>query len=299
MTVFKGARGVAAALGFMLALCSPVVAQGASPAPAAVPSAQVDPGQLAAARDFLRASNTETTLGESLPVMFDLMSMAMLPTFAEMVPEEQREAFNKSSGAILADAKRKAVEAQPKLVERVAALYAGNLSAAELKAATQFYRSAVGKKFHNATPELQAQITDISMSIAYGKPVDIVKQVDAKRLQLAKAMLASSRLERTLNTVAMSMTERGGDEVVRAIFNRRGEMKDAFAALYAKAFSEAEITEIHGFYTSPEGARLTETIPTLVKETHAAMMAHVQEFGSDAAARLAEGQQQRQGRIQN
>jgi hypothetical protein len=297
MTVFKGARSVTAALGLLIALGSPTLAQGTAPAPA--PQAKkVEAPALNAAREFLKASAIDKTLGDQLPVMFDLMTMAMLPTFAEMVPADQREAFNKSSAAILADAKRRAVEAQPKLIDRVAGAYAAALSGDELKAAAQFYRSPVGKKFHNATPELQAQITDISMSIAYGKPVDILKQVDARRLQLAKDMLAASRLDRTLNTVVLSMTERGGDEVMKSIFTRRGEMRDAFAALYAKAFSDAEIKEIGGFYGSPQGAKLAEAMPDLVKQTQGSMMEYVQEFGNDAAARLAEGQHQ-QGRVHN
>jgi hypothetical protein len=298
MTVSKSARGVTAALGLMFAaLCSPALAQGTAPAPAGQ-AAKADPAAVSAARDFLKASNAEKTLGDQIPVMFELMSMAMLPTFAEMVPEEQREAFNTSSKAILGEAKRRAAEAQPRLIERVAGLYSTLLSADELKAGTQFYRSPTGKKFHNATPDLQAQITEICMSIAYGKPVDILKQVDAKRLALAKEMLVASRLDKTLNTVVLSMTERGGDEVTKGIFTRRGEMRDAFAALYAKAFSDAEMKEIGGFYTSPQGAKLASVMPELSKATQEAMMEHVQEFGNDAAKRLSEGQHQ-QGRLHN
>lgn len=298
MTVSKSARGVTAALGLMIVLSAPALAQGTAPAPAANPAVKADPAAIGAARDFLKTSNAEKTFGDQIPVMFELMTMAMLPTFAEMVPEDQREAFNKSSKAILSEAKRKAVEAQPRLVDRVAMLYSTILSADELKAGTQFYRSPTGKKFHNATPDLQAQITEISMNIAYGKPVDILKQVDAKRLQLAKDMLVASRLDKTLNTVVLSMTERGGDEVMKGIFTRRGEMRDAFAALYAKAFSDAEMKEISGFYTSPQGAKLASVMPDLSKATQEAMMEHVQEFGNDAAKRLSEGQHQ-QGRLHN
>lgn len=299
MTVSKGARGVTAALGLMIAaLCAPALAQGTAPAPAADRAGKADPAALNAARDFLKASNAEKTLGDQVPVMFELMSMAMLPTFAEMVPEDQRDAFDKSSKAILAEAKRKAMDAQPQLVDRVATLYSAILSADELKAGTQFYRSPTGKKFHNATPDLQTQITEISMNIAYGKPVDILKQVDPKRLQAAKDMLVASRLDRTLNMVVLSMTERGGDEVTKGIFTRRGEMRDAFAALYAKAFSDAEIKEISGFYTSPQGAKLAGVMPDLGKATQEAMMEYVQQFGNDAAKRLSEGQHQ-QGRLHN
>ena len=298
MTIYSGARGLTAALSLVLALCAPALAQGTAPAPSTDGAQKADSAGIAAARELLRASNTDKAIAEKLPLMFDLMTMAMLPSFAEVVPDDQREAFNKSSGAILAEAKRKALDGRASLLAQIEAAYVKALSVDEMKAGAAFYRSPAGKKFHNATPELQAQIVDIAMKIAYDKPIEVLKGIDPAQLEAAREMLAASRLDRTINTVVLSMTERGGDEVIRGILAKRKEMKDAFAALYARSFADKEMKEVTAFYVSPEGVKLAETLPGLVKQTQTAMVDYLQSFGNDAAARLSEGQHQ-QGKVHN
>jgi hypothetical protein len=56
------------------------------------------------------------------------------------------------------------------------------------------------------------------------------------------------------------------DEEALKIVPRRGDLEREAAQIYAKAFSEEELTAIADFYTSPAGKKLLENGPLVTRE---------------------------------
>lgn len=60
------------------------------------------------------------------------------------------------------------------------------------------------------------------------------------------------------------------DEVAISLAARRGDLEREAALAYARVFSEQELQDIAGFYTSPSGKKLLESGPIVLREVYRA-----------------------------
>ena len=68
---------------------------------------------------------------------------------------------------------------------------------------------------------------------------------------------------------------------------RRGELEDAYVALYDRNFTTAELKELLAFYDSPIGKRFLEVQPVLMREGIALGQAWGTRIGADVGRTLA------------
>lgn len=169
---------IAMSLGYGAAAQDPAPATPATPAPAApatpapapeaaVPSTpQVEPERLAAARDLLVATNTESQFSTVIPLMFGQMKQA-IPTASPQMKEELDKVFE--------EVQTQFVVRRAEVLDQIAILYAQKFSAEEMKALADFYRTPIGQKFIDAMPELTAEA--IKLGNAWGRRI----AMDAER----------------------------------------------------------------------------------------------------------------------
>lgn len=112
----------------------------------------------------------------------------------------------------------------------------------------------------------QAQeITDSHMAAARSAIAAIraTDQFDTVMLQAADA-LKEQLIQK--NPDLLDLIAQTVDEAVLSLASRRGLLETEAATLYAKAFSEQELTAISGFYTSEAGKKLLSDGPIVTRE---------------------------------
>lgn len=142
----------------------PAAAQ--DPAAPAQPAPQVEPDRLAAARDLLVATNTESQFSTVIPLMFGQMKQA-IPTGTPQMKEELDKVFD--------EVQNQFIVRRAEVLDQIAILYAQKFSADEMKALADFYRTPIGQKFIDAMPELTAEA--IKLGNAWGRRI----AMDAER----------------------------------------------------------------------------------------------------------------------
>jgi hypothetical protein len=145
ITKRAGAALIAAALALSMA-AMPAFAQDTAPPPPT--ELQVEPERLAAARDLLQATNTESQFTTVIPMMFGQLKQSMPPAGPKM-QEELDKVFD--------EVQKQFIERRNEVLDQIAVLYAQKFSAEEMKALADFYRSPIGQKFIAAMPELTAE----------------------------------------------------------------------------------------------------------------------------------------------
>jgi hypothetical protein len=163
ITKRAGAALIAAALALSMA-AMPAFAQDTAPPPPT--ELQVEPERLAAARDLLQATNTESQFTTVIPMMFGQLKQSMPPAGPKM-QEELDKVFD--------EVQKQFIERRNEVLDQIAVLYAQKFSAEEMKALADFYRSPIGQKFIAAMPELTAEA--MKMGNIWGRTI----AMDAER----------------------------------------------------------------------------------------------------------------------
>ncbi len=141
---------------FAMLFAAAALAQGA-PAAVAAPALKTEisapgPERTVLARRLFVAMGAQ----DSLHSAADAMTKALFDQLAD------RDDFEKAWRAPAEDAAREAVAAiEPKIMDRWVALWARDLSEADLKAAIAFYESPVAAKINGASAGHQAELKDI------------------------------------------------------------------------------------------------------------------------------------------
>jgi hypothetical protein len=163
--IMKGMGVLLIAMSLGFGAPSPAGAQDpAAPAQPAAP--HVEPDRLAAARDLLIATNTESQFATVIPLMFGQMKQA-IPTASPQMKEELDKVFE--------EVQNQFIVRRAEVLDQIAILYAQKFSADEMKALADFYRTPIGQKFINAMPELTAEA--IKLGNAWGRRI----AMDAER----------------------------------------------------------------------------------------------------------------------
>lgn len=284
-------RALAASVVLALCLASPAPAQG-TPPPAADEQQPIDPARLAAARDVLIASKVEENLTKMLPAMFDQMTAALVEHFAAGLPDDAaRDRFRKASAVIIGATQRQFVERRGEVLDIVAQVYARTFTVEEMNAISGFLRSPVGTRFVDSTPGLQQKVTELFTNLAIGKPLPKPADTDPAKLDAARQMFAASKLDATLDAMFNSLppTAGSGDNAfLNTLKSRRGEMVDVLAATYAETFTVEEMNEVTAFYTSPQGVKLIEALPAMLRETSRATTEFARRFAADLSKQITE-----------
>jgi hypothetical protein len=111
-------------------------------------AAQDNSEKLQAARDLLKATNAEEQFAVVVPLMFRQMRQAMPPPG----PDQQD-----SVDQVFAEVEKQFVARSGELIDQIAVLYARMFSVEEMTTLTEFYKTPVGRKFIEATPQLAAE----------------------------------------------------------------------------------------------------------------------------------------------
>jgi len=93
------------------------------------------------------------------------------------------------------------------------------------------------------------------------------------------------------------------DQTAFALAARRGDLEREAAAIYARAFSEAQLKEVSAFFTSETGKKLLDDTPAITRDIMRAgeiwqngiARDLAMQAGQELARRVAESQQQQQG----
>src|SRR5687767_14174231 len=107
----------------------PAAAQDPAPVPAQPSAPQVEPDRLAAARDLLVATNTESQFSTVIPLMFGQMKQA-IPTGSPQMKEELDKVFE--------EVQTQFIVRRAEVLDQIAILYAQKFSAEEMKALADF-----------------------------------------------------------------------------------------------------------------------------------------------------------------
>lgn len=112
----------------------------------------------------------------------------------------------------------------------------------------------------------------------------------AAAVEMVEAANMDETLRESLDTMLKMQMEQNAqlrpfEEVMRTFFARYmswAELKDDYAALYAEAFTEAELRELTAFYRSPLGQKVATTTPQLMARAASlgekAVQAHLPEL---------------------
>jgi hypothetical protein len=111
------------------------------------------------------------------------------------------------------------------------------------------------------------------------------QEISKEHLQLALKAIAAAKVGQGFDNVLPLMTERVQDRIIRArpdmhqeitatveevalsLAGRRNELNDEIAAIWARSFTEEELTQIIEFYSSPVGQKFVETGPKVISST--------------------------------
>jgi hypothetical protein len=154
-----GMRASASVLAFALAFAAFTPTEAQQPPTAAAPqapvAANVDPARLAAARQLLVATNTDTQFTTIIPLMFRQMRQS-LPAQG---PQQQTE-VNK----VIEEIQKQFIDRRGEILDQIARLYADKFTADEMNTLAEFYRSPIGQKFIGAMPDLAADAMRLGTS---------------------------------------------------------------------------------------------------------------------------------------
>ena len=157
---------------------SPALSQEAAPAaaaPAADPAAAVPPEQLAAALDFLETSGATKGFEDMIPQFLDQGRLR----YAAQRPELEKSINDAALGLVPEIVKQRDV-----LNTKLAALYATQFSADELKEIAAFYHTPVGQKLaanqvkilQKSVPVVQAWSRSLSEIVSKRIKEEVAKQ---------------------------------------------------------------------------------------------------------------------------
>lgn len=102
-----------------------------------------DRARLAAAKQMMTYSGAVRQFDEAMPLIFDRMSKSFM-TVAPDKAKEIREVFDRLLPRFM--------ERKGELIDQIAALYAAELTLAELNAIVAFYKTPAGRKFAGVQP---------------------------------------------------------------------------------------------------------------------------------------------------
>ncbi len=146
----------AAAVGLLIASTSAAWAQGNS---------AVAPEKMEAARDLLEATRADAQFAAIIPLLFRQMRQG-IPSPGPNHLEEVNKVFAEIEKQFLA--RRKEV------IDQIAVLYARKFTAEEMSTLANFYRTPIGQKFIDATPELATE----AMRIGHDWGQDIARDAE-------------------------------------------------------------------------------------------------------------------------
>jgi hypothetical protein len=133
------------------------LAQPAMPAAAAAPAETVTPAKLALVRRYLQAIHYEK--------LMDAMIASMLPVMAQGIA--QKDHLTAAQQQMVVDVVRQEMRETitPQMMDRMAPIYAGAFSEAELQAIVAFYESPAGQSVIAKTPALAPRAADVVRSL--------------------------------------------------------------------------------------------------------------------------------------
>jgi uncharacterized protein len=133
-----------------------------------------DPARLAAAKEMMQVAGVAKQFDEVMPLLMRQLSQSFIAVAPDKA-DEIREVFGQLSG--------KFVDRKGELIDQIAAVYAEQLSLAELADIAAFYRSATGMRF----VEVQPQVTRQAMMLGQRWGAQLGREIDEEaRRELRK-----------------------------------------------------------------------------------------------------------------
>jgi hypothetical protein len=133
-----------------------------------------DPARLAAAKEMMQVAGVAKQFDEVMPLLMRQLSQSFIAVAPDKA-DEIREVFGQLSG--------KFVDRKGELIDQIAAVYAEQLSLAELADIAAFYRSPTGMRF----VEVQPQVTRQAMMLGQRWGAQLGREIDEEaRRELRK-----------------------------------------------------------------------------------------------------------------
>ncbi len=285
MTISVRLGVAAAALLLIWAAPAPAISGQQAPASAQDQAADVDPVRLKSAREFIKATNVEKQIAETMPVMMRQILGGMSPYLTKNVPEEKQADLNAFLGELTEEINKEFAARQGELIDLMAIVYARVLTVEQMEAMAAFYTSPPGQKFVSSMPALMAETAPMIMKLMLGQPIEIDRNVDPAALAAAQDMMKASKSEKMFDTMMGQMADRPGmmappghdrkaaEDAQKMIANlqssftaRRGEMMELIATMWAKRFTIEEMQAVTEFYRTPHGEAVIDAMPALLAE---------------------------------
>lgn len=297
MSISAGLRVGLVTFSLIFASSYPSFSQDSKPSAQTSEVDNVDPARLAAAREVLRLTNSEKMLSETFPVIIKqaMGSVVALIQPPNMSPEQQKQ-YNDIADAISSSASEFVLSKKTQLLDVSAAVYARTFTVEELNALSEFYGTPAGQKFVSASPELMQEMMPLMVNVVFDKPIEVKGEISDDTLAAAKEMLKVSKTEEMLDR---AMTQFGqnppiapadadpqveaeaqkySQDVSKKFQQRREELLDALAMVWAKKFTAEEMNAVTEFYRTEAGEKIITAMPKMMVEIQNESQAFYQEL---------------------
>jgi hypothetical protein len=129
-----------------------------------------DRARLEAAKEMMEVSGASKQFDEAVPLMFDQLANS----FAQVAPgkgKEIREVFDQITPRFM--------QRKHELIDQIAALYAAEMSLADLNAVIAFYKSPIGLRFAGMQPKIMRE--SMVLGQRWGERLGMELQEEARR----------------------------------------------------------------------------------------------------------------------
>jgi hypothetical protein len=289
------ASGIAAGLSLLLLTASLAFSQPSATDTPQIQTTDVDPARLDAARRFMQAAQFERQSAHGVASLANGYASNIVPLLAKALLAQKRMA---EAPQLLKDA-RAEIE---KIVEnkfrawndRVAMGYARGMTAEQLDAISEFYRSPAGLKFISASPVNIAETGYLIIQWLTGEPADLAGKNDPAVIEAAREAIRTSQSDKMLDEFRVLMSgppdgiEQRGDpkrlEMLRNNLARRDEMLEFMAVIWATRFTTEQLQAVTAFYRRPLATSVAEAMPAIVRAQTKITNAFYNECNAELAA---------------
>lgn len=305
MNISAGLRAALAAFTLLCASSTMSIAQNNPPSSQSSTVDDIDPARLEAAREVLRRTNAEKMLSETYPIIVkQTMSSVVALVQPPNLNEEQKAQYIEIVNSISDLTTEFMLSKKSELLSVSAAVYARSFTVEELEALAEFYGKPAGQRFVSATPELMQEIMPLMINILFDKPVEIAGEIPADALEAAKEMMIASKTEEMLDVALAQLSQNppvalpDGDQdidedakkyaadMTKKFQERRGELVNAMAAIWAKKFTVEEMKAVTEFYQSDAGQKIITSMPQMMTELQTASQSFYQQLSGEMVNKI-------------
>ena len=249
---------------------------------------QVDPQRLAAAREFLEASDFDEQITRMLPPLMEQVTNAVGQQMgADQLNEKELAGFREFSKLLSETVSNKFLEKKVELADLTALVYARALTVEELNALTGFQQSPAGQKFNEVLPEIMVEVMPkIMTGIITGGPIQSGSPLDPEKERAIEDMLEASQYDRTIDLMLeqiaaptspsaippgvseqeIKQMDAAQKAMIEQFKSRKQELRQLIASIWGQKLGIEEIKAVTVFYQTPIGQQILTSMPKIFEE---------------------------------